>query len=75
MLSSIDFSYSLLMGKAKEEIVQLKIAAKNIPSFKKDGAKLAIQSYLDRSFKSSYYLPSQFQLEDYISYCFRVEQQ
>ena len=75
VLSSIDFSYSLLLGRAKEEVLQLKIAAKNSPGFRKEGAKLAIQAYLDRCFNSSYYLPSQFQLDDYISYCFRVEQQ
>lgn len=75
VLSSIDFSYSLLLGRDKEEIVQLKIAGKNSPGFKKEGAKLAIEAYLERCFKSSHYLPSQFQLDDYISYCFRVEQQ
>lgn len=58
VLSSIDFSYSLLLGSDRQAILQLKIAGKSSPSFRREGARLAVEAYLGRCFKSSHYLPS-----------------
>lgn len=73
VLSSIDFSYGLLYASQAQTILQIKIAGKNASNFKKEGAKLLLENYLTRTFKSSYYKLEKMNFEEYLNYCFKTE--